>query len=198
MLNALKGVSDWVELGIQLDVEMQQIKEIEDQYRYSPRCKIELLGYWLTNEHEPSWDKLVTALKNMDKRSIARKITTRFLQPRHSPPRTAGCRDRSYSPIAQTRSALLHTTPSPKQGYASLSPRGRSRSPRRHLSSSPQKRSQSPSRRSRSPHYSPRASACYEQEHSSAVRRKYSQDCSISPRRRCRSRSHSRSHYKHS
>ena len=71
LTNALKDVSNWEMLGIQLGVELAQIRQIS-----SKNPKIDLLDLWLKNDPEHSWEKVAGALDEMGMRNVAREIRT--------------------------------------------------------------------------------------------------------------------------
>ena len=80
LTNALRAVSDWKMLGIQLGVKMQQISDIHYRNRDGGLnlCKADLLNHWLTNEPKPSWEKVAMALDEMDMTDVTREIRTAY------------------------------------------------------------------------------------------------------------------------
>lgn len=73
--NALKCVTAWHKLGIQLDVPVNELSEIESNYpRDNSRCKSEMLTYWFNNAEEQSWVVIADALKRIDHRKLANEI----------------------------------------------------------------------------------------------------------------------------
>jgi len=76
--NALKPVTAWHNLGIQLGVPDDELKQIESNYtRDNSRCKSEMLSYWFHNAEEQSWDVIADALEKIDYRTLANKIRRR-------------------------------------------------------------------------------------------------------------------------
>ena len=55
LLNAIKGVYDWHQLGVRLGLEMSQLCEIEQSYHTGgvSLMKSEMMSLWLRNT--PSW-----------------------------------------------------------------------------------------------------------------------------------------------
>ena len=56
---------DWHQLGVQLEIPPHRLDKIEEDYRTSERRLCKVLEYWLTNEMNPSWDKICEALRRM-------------------------------------------------------------------------------------------------------------------------------------
>lgn len=79
LLNALKDVPNWQLLGIQLGMSPAQIHQIS-----SPNPMMDLLDLWLNFDSEPSWEKVATALDEMDKKKIAREIRTAYCSSDHN------------------------------------------------------------------------------------------------------------------
>lgn len=73
--SALKDVPDWETLGIRLGVSTARIKEISISRNREPcLCKMDLLDYWLTTDPDVSWERVATALDEMDVHKIAKDI----------------------------------------------------------------------------------------------------------------------------
>ena len=72
VLNALQDVTDWYRLGIELDIPIRFLDEVE---KY-PICqqKSRFVIQWLQYDVEASWSKLVNALVTIDCRRVAMKI----------------------------------------------------------------------------------------------------------------------------
>jgi len=77
--NALKPVTAWHNLGIQLGVPDDELREIESNYpRDNSRCKSEMLTYWFNNAKEQSWDVIADALEKIDHGILANEIRRGF------------------------------------------------------------------------------------------------------------------------
>jgi len=81
LTNALKSVSDWYLLGVNLDLRGPELTTIDRNHRGdNTRCKIEMLSSWLQNTTCPSWEAVVQALRlmeaNADADTIQRKYVT--------------------------------------------------------------------------------------------------------------------------
>ena len=73
--NALRPVSAWYKLGIQLGVPEYELKQIEGNFpKDGDRCRGEVLTYWFNNAEEQSWDVLADAVENAGHRNLANKI----------------------------------------------------------------------------------------------------------------------------
>lgn len=74
----LKAV-DWHQLGVQLQVPFDKLDKIDEDYRRSERKLSEVLGYWLLNEHNPTWDKICDALKRIGGcRRLVRELRMKY------------------------------------------------------------------------------------------------------------------------
>jgi hypothetical protein len=79
----LKDV-DWRQLGTQLKVPSDKLKEIEEEY-HGPRKLNEVLSYWLRNEKEATWETLLEAVKRMDfHKSLVSELWTEYCTPQES------------------------------------------------------------------------------------------------------------------
>ena len=56
---------DWFSLGIHLDIPTSDMKRLEMHYKDPMRCKIEVIGLWLDNDPEATWNKLAQAVEDM-------------------------------------------------------------------------------------------------------------------------------------
>ena len=72
VVNALEkfSASDWFELGLQLDIKYNKLQEIEEDRRFVKDRKQHMLGFWLANDVDCSWKKLVGALRQLKKWQI--------------------------------------------------------------------------------------------------------------------------------
>lgn len=60
----LKPVN-WHKLGIQLEVPLDRLDKIDEDYQSSERKLSEVLRYWLLNNRSPSWDNICEALQRI-------------------------------------------------------------------------------------------------------------------------------------
>ena len=74
--NAISTVVDWTKLGILLGLQAHKLATIRiDHTAYGQsRMKDEMITFWLAYDTTASWNKLCTALDNMDKRAVAAQI----------------------------------------------------------------------------------------------------------------------------
>ena len=81
VVNILKPVNKWFELGVQLEIEHSKLEEIEIEERNDlGKCKIKMVSHWLESDTTASWKKLYGALKAIDKPRICEGIITKVLQ----------------------------------------------------------------------------------------------------------------------
>ena len=81
LLKELKKVEKWFELGVYLDVPVDQLKKIESSYhqRDLERCKIDMLQYWLDNDVNVSWKNVAQALEEIDHHVLAETVKQQYL-----------------------------------------------------------------------------------------------------------------------
>ena len=85
LTNELIEVGKWYFLGIQLEVPVEKLNELESANPKDPsRCKIEAINWWLRNRPEASWAVLVEALEAMKEFGVAKTIKTKYLTGMHS------------------------------------------------------------------------------------------------------------------
>ena len=76
----LKEVSDWYGLGLHLHIPTAEL----DFIRYEPRlCRIqdrkrEMFSVWMRKISEPSWPRVVKALKEIGQERLAYKIALKY------------------------------------------------------------------------------------------------------------------------
>jgi hypothetical protein len=79
----LKDV-DWHQLGTQLKVPSDKLKQIGDEY-HGARKLNEVLSYWLNNDEEATWETVLKALKRMDcHKSLVSRLWTEYCTPQES------------------------------------------------------------------------------------------------------------------
>ena len=82
-MDSVADVTDWVELGHQLDVDPVKLTELQQCGRSSESCREELLIFWARKDERASWEKLVRALDRMDEHLASQKIKEKYMA---SPP----------------------------------------------------------------------------------------------------------------
>ena len=71
----------WRDLGVELTVSDAKLDNItEDFPRDVERCCSEMLSYWLRNDPQASWNKLIEALKHIGKKVLAKNIEIDILK----------------------------------------------------------------------------------------------------------------------
>ncbi len=78
LVNATKTVSNWYELGLQLDFEVAELNIIDNDHgRNSRKAKIVLFDDWLNNDASASWSKLAEALAKMGHNTLSHRLKKR-------------------------------------------------------------------------------------------------------------------------
>ena len=79
--NALKEVSEWYQLGLQLGLTASKLKTIESNDPHdAEHCKSEVLLWWLQNATEHSWKKIAEALDKMEYKDLAEELEKKMFQ----------------------------------------------------------------------------------------------------------------------
>ena len=78
VINAIKDVSNWRGLGVQLGIKFSKLDEF-DQYPVYER-KLKVVEWWMDNDTECGWPKLIEALQCMDHAEIAQLIRNKYLK----------------------------------------------------------------------------------------------------------------------
>ena len=76
LMVAVSNVSDWHALGIQLDLTMSQLKDIDITCHKEglKRIKAEMFDAWLKSSSSASWNDLIKALKAIGEDKVASQI----------------------------------------------------------------------------------------------------------------------------
>jgi len=75
IINYIKSVTNWFELGLQLDFEVPELDIIRANNPLNVQsAKIALISCWLKDKKNPSWEKLAEALNNISQRNLATRI----------------------------------------------------------------------------------------------------------------------------
>ena len=78
LINATKKCVDWYQLGIQLDFETSDLNKIKKNNHDVDSARINLFTQWIENGQEPSWSKLIEALKAMDFNNLSNDILLKY------------------------------------------------------------------------------------------------------------------------
>ena len=75
---------DWRILGTHLGLKQSELREIQlDQQNNTGRMRIAMLDKWFSKEENPSWEKIIAALKEMHKTSLASRLTSKYLHKKY-------------------------------------------------------------------------------------------------------------------
>ena len=77
-INELQEVIDWFYLGMCLDVPLPTLLTIKKDLRNTDECRTRMLEAWMNQEEEPTWSKIVAALREMKKTALAEQIASKF------------------------------------------------------------------------------------------------------------------------
>ena len=76
ILKQLKDVTEWHQLGIQLNVALSELRNIEQNYpRDAERCKSEMVNIWLKQDNDASWWKLAQALYTVGCHVLSKELS---------------------------------------------------------------------------------------------------------------------------
>ena len=76
VFNAIKGVIQWYQLGVQLDLEKSRLEIIKANHPNDVvAAKLELVSEWLNNDPDKSWAKLASALRQIGHINLSDKIS---------------------------------------------------------------------------------------------------------------------------
>ena len=81
VLNALHAVVEWKSLGVQLDISVPKIDEIDVNNRGQvAECRYALVKFWLESDVSCSWKKLIDALlaPAIGKSALAEEIRNKY------------------------------------------------------------------------------------------------------------------------
>ena len=80
LLFELDDVKNWFELGVQLGMDTETLKGIEQRNGGVEECKREMLMSYTCDATDVKihWPKIVTALRNMQENAIADKLHSRY------------------------------------------------------------------------------------------------------------------------
>ena len=75
---AVKEVTRWYEVGLQLGLPEEKLKLISAHQDIEGHQRM-MLSKWLSHDPEASWTKLVAALRAIGERSVAEKVARQFV-----------------------------------------------------------------------------------------------------------------------
>ena len=75
---AVKDVTEWYDLGLQLGLEDSLLASIAKHPDYEGHRRM-MLGKWLSSDTEASWEKLTAALDKINHRVTAENIRHKYL-----------------------------------------------------------------------------------------------------------------------
>ena len=79
VVNAVKDVTNWKDLGLQLDLEESTLALIASQYGVSANdCRREMLSTWLKFDPKASWEKLACALTAIGENVVAANVRSQY------------------------------------------------------------------------------------------------------------------------
>lgn len=83
LTRALQDVTDWETLGVQLGVNPSKIGEIARNHHYRDLhlCKMDLLVHWLQSDGAVSWERMASALDDMNVHNVAENIRMTYCIP---------------------------------------------------------------------------------------------------------------------
>ena len=80
LVDAVRNVNDWHNLGLYLHLEVAKLEEIGITYNAHGvgRIKAELFKAWLKSNPDTPWDKLVAALNSIGEKSVATEVESKY------------------------------------------------------------------------------------------------------------------------
>ena len=103
LTNALRPVSNWDGLAVQLKVHYYRVQEIMEEFPKVEQRKRASLQFWLENTPDASWDMVINALKQIHLKGVAKRIETEFRCVQ--PPEDTSSRDATTTSSEKTRPA---------------------------------------------------------------------------------------------
>ena len=67
---------EWYVLGVELEVDNEDLKEIEDKYSDDRMRMLKMIGIWLEKGENPTYRALLKALVDIDKKDVTQSICT--------------------------------------------------------------------------------------------------------------------------
>ena len=99
-------------MAVQLGMEYFNLQQIEERNTKVSDCLLPAMDMWLNSDDNASWARIVTALHDIDKNVLAKKVEQRYCQPVDEPHATTGeCSLLSPSPHMHTSDSTEVSTP---------------------------------------------------------------------------------------
>ena len=67
---------EWYVLGVELEINNEDLKDIEDKYSDDRMRMLKIFGIWLEKGENPTYRTILKALVDIDKKDIAQSIST--------------------------------------------------------------------------------------------------------------------------
>ena len=77
LVSELQDVTDWYYLGLCLEIPLEKLQSIKQEYRHREDRKREVLLAW-SDKEKPTWVKVVNVLMDMRKMSLAQQIAQKY------------------------------------------------------------------------------------------------------------------------
>ena len=77
MLGELRTIpvdKEWYSLGQALGISVQELENIQKTEANAFKCKVQMFRQWLQNDPVASWEKLATALEDINRTDLASEI----------------------------------------------------------------------------------------------------------------------------
>ena len=80
----LQSVSNWYQLGINLDLETHNLDNIQQNYAHQEvdQQRLEMLDLWLRRKLNDTWEDVVSALQQMGENRVAESIRQKYIRGR--------------------------------------------------------------------------------------------------------------------
>lgn len=73
LVNELNDVNNWIAFGLNLDIEIERLREIEKECATVQECRIKMLEVWQNNVI-PTWSAVVDALLATGRKLLASRL----------------------------------------------------------------------------------------------------------------------------
>ena len=78
-LGVLESVSEWKELGNQLNIDPEKLLQLSQCGRDPEYCRDQVVSEWLEGDMGASWEKLCRALEQMGSETEVLKVRERYI-----------------------------------------------------------------------------------------------------------------------
>ncbi len=79
VFSEVQEITEWMTLGVHLNLELPQLKRIELMHSDPKRHLLDMLDTWLNTMPEASWSDIVRALRKMEQNVLAGNIEAKFI-----------------------------------------------------------------------------------------------------------------------